>query len=201
MPSGAGHTAGRQAGQPGRSPCVTQRPSPRRLCELRLQPDGLAHVSYWTSAGERRRGCATRALALLLDYGNSIGVTRFEAHIARGNVASRRVPEKAGFRFTGTFTGEDGALMVNTGSEIRRLCRWHCRHVSAPHVGHVGILSSDRAVSRRVHRGAGTITREHVAILAVTPLWPAAQGRGTSDDEGIRRSACGDGGRLHGCRA
>ena len=30
-------------------------------CELRIQPAGSAEVSYWTSAGERRRGCATRA--------------------------------------------------------------------------------------------------------------------------------------------
>jgi hypothetical protein len=47
---------------------------------------------------------------------------------------------------------------------------WHWRHFSASHVGHVEILSSDRAVSRRVLRGAGTITREYVAILGVAPL-------------------------------
>ena len=81
-------------------------------CELRLQPDGSAHVSYWTSAGERKRGYATRALALLLRYGNSIGLTRFEAHIAADNLASRRVSEKVGFRCIGRFTDEDGALMI-----------------------------------------------------------------------------------------
>ena len=81
-------------------------------CEFRLQPDGSAHVSYWTSARERKRGYATRALALLLGYGNSIGVTRFEAHIALDNLASRRVSEKAGFRCIGRFTDENGALMI-----------------------------------------------------------------------------------------
>jgi RimJ/RimL family protein N-acetyltransferase len=81
-------------------------------CELRLQPDGSAHVSYWTSASERCRGHATRSLALLLHYANSIGVTRFEAHIAPDNLASRRVSEKAGFRCTEAFTDEDGAVMI-----------------------------------------------------------------------------------------
>lgn len=81
-------------------------------CELRLQPDGSAHVSYWTSAGHRNHGHATRALALLLQYGNSIGVTLFEAHVAPDNLASRRVSENAGFRCIGTFTGQDGTLMI-----------------------------------------------------------------------------------------
>lgn len=80
-------------------------------CELRLQPDRSAHVSYWTSASERRRGHATRALTLLLHYGGSIGVTTFEAHIDSGNLASQRVADKAGFRCTGTFTNQDGTLM------------------------------------------------------------------------------------------
>jgi RimJ/RimL family protein N-acetyltransferase len=81
-------------------------------CELRLQPDGSGHVSYWTSACHRRRGHATRALALLLHYGSSIGVTQFEAHIAWDNLASRRVAEKAGFHHSGTLTDEHGALMI-----------------------------------------------------------------------------------------
>lgn len=87
-------------------------------CELRLQPDGSAHVSYWTSAGERNRGHATRALTLLLRYGNSIGVTRFESHVASDNAASRRVSEKAGLRRAGTFTGEDGSLMIKYAADF-----------------------------------------------------------------------------------
>ena len=81
-------------------------------CELRLQPDGSAHVSYWTSAGQRRRGHATRALTLLLQYARSIGVTQAEADVAADNLASRRVSEKVGFRCIGRFTDEDGALMI-----------------------------------------------------------------------------------------
>lgn len=82
-------------------------------CELRLQSDGSAHVSYWTSASERRRGYATRALALLLSYGKSIGVTRFESYIAPDNLASLRVSKKAGFRCIGAFTDKEGAVMIN----------------------------------------------------------------------------------------
>jgi RimJ/RimL family protein N-acetyltransferase len=81
-------------------------------CELRLQPDGSAHVSYWTSASQRRRGYATRALDLLLRYARSIGVTRFEAHVAEDNLASRQVSEKAGFQLAGTFTDQDGTGMI-----------------------------------------------------------------------------------------
>jgi RimJ/RimL family protein N-acetyltransferase len=81
-------------------------------CELRLQPDGTAQVSYWTSAGQRRRGHATRALTLLLQYARSIGVTRAEADVATDNLASRRVAEKTGFHLVSTFTAEDGSGMI-----------------------------------------------------------------------------------------
>lgn len=81
-------------------------------CELRLHPDEPAEVSYWTSASHRLRGHATRALALLLHYARSIGVTQVEAHIAEDNQASRRVAEKAGFYLIGTFTDEDGTGMI-----------------------------------------------------------------------------------------
>ena len=81
-------------------------------CELRLQPDGSAQVSYWTAAGERRRGYATRALGLLLQYARSIGITRAEAEIATDNLPSCRVAEKAGFRPTGAFPDENGTSMI-----------------------------------------------------------------------------------------
>jgi len=81
-------------------------------CELRLQPDGTAQVSYWTSASQRRRGHATKALSLLLQYARSIGGTRAEADVATDNLASRRVAEKAGFHLVSTFTAEDGTGMI-----------------------------------------------------------------------------------------
>jgi RimJ/RimL family protein N-acetyltransferase len=81
-------------------------------CELRLQTGGSAQVSYWTSAGQRRHGHATRALTLLLQYARSIGVTRAEADVATSNLASRRVAENTGFHPASTFTAEDGTGMI-----------------------------------------------------------------------------------------
>jgi RimJ/RimL family protein N-acetyltransferase len=81
-------------------------------CELRLGPDGTGEVSYWTHAGKRGRGYASSALALLVGYAASIGVTRLEAHVALDNHASRRVAEAAGFTQASTFTGEDGTEMI-----------------------------------------------------------------------------------------
>jgi RimJ/RimL family protein N-acetyltransferase len=87
-------------------------------CELRVQPDGSGNVSYWTASSERRRGYATRALALLLGYARSIGVTRLESHVAPDNLGSRRVSEKNGFCPAGTFTGEDGITMIRYQAEL-----------------------------------------------------------------------------------
>ena len=81
-------------------------------CELRIGPDGTGEVSYWTHAGKRGRGHARNALALLVGYAASIGVTRLEAHIAVDNHASRRVAEAAGFAQAGTFTDADGTEMM-----------------------------------------------------------------------------------------
>jgi RimJ/RimL family protein N-acetyltransferase len=81
-------------------------------CELRIQPDGSGQVSYWTHAGERRQGYATRALRLLCAYAASIGVTRLEAHVAPDNQASRRVAEGAGFTPLDVFSDDKGELMM-----------------------------------------------------------------------------------------
>ncbi|HKE53072.1 MAG TPA: GNAT family protein [Actinomycetes bacterium] len=81
-------------------------------CELRLQPDGSAQVSYWTSSAERRRGHATRALTLLLQYARSVGVGQADAEVATDNLASRRVAENAGLYLTSTFTATDGTRMI-----------------------------------------------------------------------------------------
>ena len=81
-------------------------------CELRIGPGGTGEVSYWTHAGKRGQGHARNALALLVGYAASIGVTCLEAHVAAGNQASRRVAEAAGFVQAGTFTDHDGTEMV-----------------------------------------------------------------------------------------
>jgi RimJ/RimL family protein N-acetyltransferase len=81
-------------------------------CELRIGLDGTGEVSYWTDAGKRGRGHARNALALLVGYAASIGVTRLEAHVATDNQASRRVAESAGFSQASTFTDHDGTEMI-----------------------------------------------------------------------------------------
>jgi RimJ/RimL family protein N-acetyltransferase len=81
-------------------------------CELRIGPGGTGEVSYWTHAGQRGRGYARNALALLVGYAASIGVTRLEAQVASGNHGSRRVAESAGFAQAGTFTDDDGTEMI-----------------------------------------------------------------------------------------
>jgi len=89
-------------------------------CELRIGPDGSGEVSYWTHAGKRGRGHARNALALLVGYAASIGVTRLEAHVAADNQASRRVAESAGFTQASTFTDHDGTEMIRYTREIPR---------------------------------------------------------------------------------
>jgi RimJ/RimL family protein N-acetyltransferase len=90
-------------------------------CELRLNPGEPPEVSYWTAASERRRGHATRALTLLLQYARSIGVTQVESHVAEDNQASRRVAEKAGFHLAGTFTDHDGPSMIRYQARLPSL--------------------------------------------------------------------------------
>jgi RimJ/RimL family protein N-acetyltransferase len=57
-------------------------------------------------ASQRGRGYARNALALLLGYAASIGITRLRTNIATDNHASRRVAESAGFHQESTFTEE-----------------------------------------------------------------------------------------------
>ncbi len=81
-------------------------------CELRLGPDGTGEVSYWTHASRRGLGHARNALALLVDYAASIGVTSLQARIAHDNYASRRVAEAVGFAQAGTCTDDEGNEML-----------------------------------------------------------------------------------------
>lgn len=103
-----------ETGGPTRTFAAREQATGRLLggCELRIQPDGSAHVSYWTSATDRGRGYATRSLALLLRYARTVGIGQAEAHIAADNHSSRRVAEKAGFLPAGTFTEQDGTEMI-----------------------------------------------------------------------------------------
>jgi RimJ/RimL family protein N-acetyltransferase len=87
-------------------------------CELRLQPDGSGQVSYWTHAGERRRGYAARALQLLVGYAGDLGLSQLESEVAVDNTASRRVSERAGFVAVGEITDEAGEPTVRYVLEL-----------------------------------------------------------------------------------
>jgi RimJ/RimL family protein N-acetyltransferase len=79
-------------------------------CEIRLLSPDRAKVSYWVFPEFRKRGYATRALALLCENAARIrGLRQLEAHIDADNFASRRVAEKAGFIATGIVADESGA--------------------------------------------------------------------------------------------
>lgn len=67
-------------------------------CELRLQGDGVAHMSWWTLAPYRRRGFAARAVRLATRYAfTHLGVERIEAYVESDNLGSRGVARSAGF--------------------------------------------------------------------------------------------------------
>ncbi|MEV6843887.1 GNAT family protein [Actinoplanes sp. NPDC051411] len=65
---------------------------------LGLDGNGAAQVGYWMDPAARRRGLATRALRELCRWGFAeLGLGLIEWRAEVGNVASRRVAEKAGF--------------------------------------------------------------------------------------------------------
>jgi RimJ/RimL family protein N-acetyltransferase len=67
-------------------------------CELRLQGDGTAHMSWWVFPSYRRRGFASRAVRLATQYAfQALGVREIEALVESDNLASLGVARKAGF--------------------------------------------------------------------------------------------------------
>ena len=88
-------------------------------CELRIGPDSTGEVSYWTHADQRGRGYARNALALLVRYAASIGITRLEAHVAPDNHASRRVAEAADFTQADTVTDDNGTEFIRYTRDAR----------------------------------------------------------------------------------
>ncbi len=59
---------------------------------------GYGEIGYWTAPAARRRGVASRAVALLRDWAAAEpGLTLIEILVHRDNVASHGVPPRAGF--------------------------------------------------------------------------------------------------------
>jgi len=67
-------------------------------CEIRLQGDGIAHISFWVFPPFRRMGYATRAIRLACNYAfTHLDVHRIELYSEVDNTASSGVARRVGF--------------------------------------------------------------------------------------------------------
>ena len=70
---------------------------------LRMGEPGTAEVGYWVDPRARQRGVATTAVRAVCRWAvTTAGIELIEWRCEAGNVASRRVAEKAGFLIEGT---------------------------------------------------------------------------------------------------
>lgn len=85
------------------------------VISLVLQKDIMRHsaeIGYWIGEPFWRKGIATRAVRLIVDYGfKTLGLERIYASVFEGNVGSQRVLEKCDFLLEGTF--RKGAIKNN----------------------------------------------------------------------------------------
>ncbi len=78
--------------------------------------DGRAEIGYWTEPAARGNGITTQAVQVVARWAFAeVGVERLEWMAQAGNVASRRVAEKAGFTFEGVLRGR---LKTRDGSRV-----------------------------------------------------------------------------------
>ena len=97
------------------------------VINLRYQPGSDAlpdyvsgHVGYAVVPWKRRRGYATRALALILPVAREIGLHRLEITCDEGNEPSRRVIESNGGLLVGTRTEPSGYKKLVFGIDLNR---------------------------------------------------------------------------------
>jgi RimJ/RimL family protein N-acetyltransferase len=92
-------------------------------CELAPLGDGALNLAYWTYVAHRRRGVASRAVALVLPLAfEDLAATRVEASIDADNEASRRVAMRAGLTEVGARDGRR-AYALARNAEARHLRR------------------------------------------------------------------------------
>ena len=73
---------------------------------LHAREDGMREIGFWTAPWARGRGLTTAGARLVCRWSfGTLALRRIEWLAAVGNVASRRVAEKAGFGFEGTLRG------------------------------------------------------------------------------------------------
>lgn len=62
----------------------------------------IMEIGYWLSADRQGKGIITRAVSAMVDDAfNNLGMNRIEIHCATGNVGSRAIPERLGFKQDG----------------------------------------------------------------------------------------------------
>lgn len=84
---------------------VTDRDTDQVMAAVGLHPrdESMREIGYWTAPWARGSGVMTAAARLACAWGfDQLGLGRIEWWSNVGNVASRRVAEKLGFRFEGT---------------------------------------------------------------------------------------------------
>jgi RimJ/RimL family protein N-acetyltransferase len=83
--------------------------------DLRPHDPGAAEIGYWMDPRARGRGVATAAVRALCQWAfPELGLTLIEWRCETGNVASRRVAEKAGFLIEATLR----ARLVHRGHRV-----------------------------------------------------------------------------------
>jgi RimJ/RimL family protein N-acetyltransferase len=83
--------------------------------DLRPHDPGAAEIGYWMDPRARGRGLATAAVQSLCRWAfPELGLALIEWHCEVGNVASRRVAEKAGFLIEGTLR----ARLIHRGHRV-----------------------------------------------------------------------------------
>lgn len=61
-----------------------------------------ACIGYWLDRGSTGRGIMTQSVRVMTEYAfEALGLHRIEIHVATGNDASRRIPERLGFALEG----------------------------------------------------------------------------------------------------
>jgi RimJ/RimL family protein N-acetyltransferase len=75
-------------------------------CDLQPRGSGRGQISYGLLPQHRRRGAASRAVALLAQFAfGTLGLARLQLKAGTANVASRAVAVRAGFREEGVMRG------------------------------------------------------------------------------------------------
>jgi RimJ/RimL family protein N-acetyltransferase len=81
----------------------------------RWRENGVAEVGYWTAKDQRGHGYTAEAVSAMCRWAFEVlGVQRMEWMAVTGNVGSRAVAERAGFRFEGTLR----SALVHRGERL-----------------------------------------------------------------------------------